>query len=598
MNFNKIIFTSIAVFLVFILSFSLYNLIDNYYIVFNAKSIETFQDGKIVNSNPDYSKDIKKIIKRTNYDSLVNYPSGYSISYPNNMNVDLTLSPDFVRIYNANVDIKASLEYSPYTYLNKSFKKVIKDYLKNPVKYPIEYTKKFFVAKINKIYPLFVYEDDKMEGYFNEYLLRFIADKKYQADNSINVIEDKWIITNNYKTKIFSFNRAPALTSTETMNYYSQIFIITGPSEFYSFIIRSDNQKSLQESQNSIINSFDKIKKRGKNSYNIDFKPELPKWNSETSDFYNKLNNTDKVIWGYFYPKAIFNYSKVENVENQIDYNFPLLLHYINIGEPFDSFPLKGMEDAYNRGQVVELTAQISFNGNDNSPKHNSNFDYIDGKYDEQIRQFAQEAKGFKHPFLFRLNNEMNTDWCQYSGILLLSDPDMYIKIWQRIYDIFEEEGVDNAIWIFNPHFSPGSPSFPPTNWNGDVSYYPGNKYVQMLGITGYNNGTYLNEVTGETWRDFDEIYKPMVERYQATYGNFPWIIAEFASSSVGGDKEKWITDMFKILPKYKNIKAAVWWSYYDPDYRYPDKDIPARRYWLDEKIEYLDAFKKGVHAN
>jgi hypothetical protein len=38
-----------------------------------------------------------------------------------------------------------------------------------------------------------------------------------------------------------------------------------------------------------------------------------------------------------------------------------------------------------------------------------------------------------------------------------------------------------------------------------------------------------------------------------------------------------------------------VWWSYADFDYSKNKKGTPARRYWLDEKPEYLRAFREGL---
>ena len=49
---------------------------------------------------------------------------------------------------------------------------------------------------------------------------------------------------------------------------------------------------------------------------------------------------------------------------------------------------------------------------------------------------------------------------------------------------------------------------YPPLKWNSHVSYYPGNKYVHIIGLTGYNTGTYYKDLTGERWRSFTEIEK------------------------------------------------------------------------------------------
>ena len=68
-------------------------------------------------------------------------------------------------------------------------------------------------------------------------------------------------------------------------------------------------------------------------------------------------------------------------------------------------------------------------------------------------------------------------------------------------------------------------------------------------------------------------------------------MITEFASSSIGGDKAKWITDMFEHIDKYNNIKIAVWFSAAD----YDENGVAARPYWLDETDETLNAFKQGI---
>ena len=59
------------------------------------------------------------------------------------------------------------------------------------------------------------------------------------------------------------------------------------------------------------------------------------------------------------------------------------------------------------------------------------------------------DPKEYHHPILFRLNNEMNTDWTSYAGIITLLDPDIFIASWKRLYEIFQQEQVDNCIWIF-----------------------------------------------------------------------------------------------------------------------------------------------------
>ena len=92
-----------------------------------------------------------------------------------------------------------------------------------------------------------------------------------------------------------------------------------------------------------------------------------------------------------------------------------------------------------------------------------------------------------------------------------------------------------------------------------------------------------------EEWREFDVIYDEIEALYLPHFSQYPWIITEFASSSIGGDKVAWIDNMFAHIGDYSNIKIAVWFSYADFD-----GEIPARPYWLDETPETLEAFRRG----
>lgn len=130
----------------------------------------------------------------------------------------------------------------------------------------------------------------------------------------------------------------------------------------------------------------------------------------------------------------------------------------------------------------------------------------------------------------------------------------------------------------------------PPDRWNDAINYYPGEGYAQLIGVTGYNNGTYYTQ-WGEQWREFDAIYDHIQSLYGEVFGAFPWIITEFSSSSVGGDKAAWIDNMFAAIGNYPNIKIAVWFSSADWD----TEGNVARPYWLDETPETLDAFRRGL---
>jgi beta-mannanase len=202
--------------------------------------------------------------------------------------------------------------------------------------------------------------------------------------------------------------------------------------------------------------------------------------------------------------------------------------------------------------------------------------------HDSDLRRIARDVAEFGDAVLFRLNNEMNGDWVVYSGYWTSQDAEIFKAVWRHLFRIFQEEGATNAIWVWNPH----DRSFPPFAYNHALMYDPGPRYYDVVGLTGYNNGTYY---PNEAWRTFDEIYRPLYDAYVTYFPDKPFMITEFASSSIGGDKAAWIRDALTRLTEYPKIKIAIWWNDVDMD-----GDRPARPYRLEGEA-VLDAFTEGL---
>ncbi len=490
-------------------------------------------------------KDNKKVYITENTLRLVNYTDGYMTDFPRNFEFDFSKSPLYTKGGNKSFDVTISKERSPY---------------------------------------------EDVDEYLAYYLNRFILNESYQNANRISVSEANISTKNGYDAQIIRavINEA----GDAVFDGYAYVLIKTGTKEFYRLMFRYDTALyGFDEILDTAINSFSTFEPFGEAVYDVRFEPEIPGyWSSETKELYKKIADSDKIRWGIFteniYQEGIEQ--KVPQIEEKSAYTFPVILSYMQ--HTWD-FPTEFMKKNYDDGKLVELTYQITSDNNQDLFGYTPNIDIYRGIKDEEIRKFARDAKEFGHPFLFRLNNEMNSDWTSYSGIINMSDPEIYISNWRRFYDIFKEEGVNNAIWIFNSNDN----DYPPCKWNNFLAYYPGDDYVQMIGLTGYNTGTYYEHVSGEIWREFETIYDDLQAKYEPFFSEFPWIITEFGSSSVGGDKVKWIDDMFACINKYPNIKIAVWFSCADYDTREEFNGAVARPYWLDETDETLNAFAKGV---
>ncbi len=366
-------------------------------------------------------------------------------------------------------------------------------------------------------------------------------------------------------------------------NYYASVDLIAGKA-VYTFFIKSDLPFDETNGYLDLVENFATFEPTATAA---DFKIRETanvSWNEETRSLYEKyFLSGGELTWGIFEPTAPYSFENLTQLEANLDYNFKFLLVYKSVQKTFPKGYVKNtLQGAYDQGKIVELTLQTVAQG---PGEGNMVYDILDGAYDEFLTAFAKETVEFGHPVLFRFGNEMNGDWCVYSAYHTAKDTDVFVELYKYIYGIFEAEGADNVIWVWNPN----EKSYPDYKWNNELLYYPGDEYVDLVGITGYNNGTYYQAI-GETWRGFTEIYDPLYQRVAAILEK-ALIFSGFSSSSVGGNKEQWVRNMFANLYKYPKIKLAIWWNGCDWD---QDGNI-ARPYFIDESEELLEIFKENL---
>ncbi len=425
-------------------------------------------------------------------------------------------------------------------------------------------------------------QDMKIQIYYDNFkdstndtgnLLNY-GNKHINGDNEyIEVILEDTTRRYGIKTVTTQWKRKKIDSIDNDLNYYTLFQYIINSDEAYSVLIKTREKINYKD----YIWQIGFIEKTNHTS-NLNMKkisPEnLPEKETRAGQLYQEIFvEKDRLTWGIFYPEANKgNYSKLYDIEEKLDFKFKVLLEY------------KGLNtEAYSKlfeiqDRIIEYTFQVL--GDNSDPV--VMYEILEGKHDKLINEVAEEIKKYHGNVFFRLNNEMNGDWCSYSAWFTQTDTDIYIEVWKYFYEIFEQQEVDNVLWVWNPNWG----DFPEFKWNHYINYFPGENYVDIVGLTGYNTGTYYEH---EYWREFENIYDPMMEEYN-DYFNYEFIITEFGSNSVGGDKALWIENMMKKIKDY-DIDVAIWFSSID----YDNQGNPARVYLLDETEETIDTFKEGL---
>ncbi|MHB8793739.1 MAG: Ig-like domain-containing protein [Thermoleophilia bacterium] len=185
------------------------------------------------------------------------------------------------------------------------------------------------------------------------------------------------------------------------------------------------------------------------------------------------------------------------------------------------------------------------------------------GDFDNDIKRWARQLRDFGYPIYFRPMCEMNGDWVTWGGTVNGNTPDDYIPAWRHVHDIFVQEGATNVKWIWSPNRD-GSTADAQATFN---TYYPGDGYVDYIGINGYNWGTLYNTPDWtSSWQSFENV---IGYSYDVAVANTskPVVIAETATTEVGGNaqnggKGQWIRDAFASLPtRFPRIEMLTWFN-------------------------------------
>ena len=176
----------------------------------------------------------------------------------------------------------------------------------------------------------------------------------------------------------------------------------------------------------------------------------------------------------------------------------------------------------------------------------------IDGTHDAQIKRWASEIAAWNRPLLLRFAHEMNGNWNSWSEGVNGNRPGEYVTAYRHVRDIFRAAGAGNVTWVWSPNvvYSNSAPL---------AALYPGDAYVDRVALDGYNWGSYFSY--WKAWLSFDQIFDPGIAELRALTAK-PVMVAEMASTELGGDKAAWITATFAALKNHPEIIGFVWFNF------------------------------------
>lgn len=174
----------------------------------------------------------------------------------------------------------------------------------------------------------------------------------------------------------------------------------------------------------------------------------------------------------------------------------------------------------------------------------------IAGRFDRYIFDWAHGVRRFGHPVAIRFAHEMNGRWYPWDEGVNGNRPGQYAAAWRHVHDIFASAGATNVIWVWSPNRAfPGSLPL--------RELYPGDRYVDWVGVVGYFGGP-------GGWRrgypTFDELFQPTLREIRS-FTHRPVVITETGGTEVGGHKAEFIRAYFAGLRRHPEIIGFVWFE-------------------------------------
>lgn len=194
------------------------------------------------------------------------------------------------------------------------------------------------------------------------------------------------------------------------------------------------------------------------------------------------------------------------------------------------------------------------------------------GEYDDDVAVWAAGVQRWldadpRHALIIAPLQEMNGDWVPWG-----MDPPNFIIAYRRIVEIFRDMGMDETQirWMFAPN---GVSTFPYSATN----YWPGDDVVDVVGLSAYNFGHEFG-----LWSSVKDTLFDVTEQLRAFARNKPFLIAQIATSQVGGDREGWLTDMFDFVANHPNHLGFIYFNFdKETNWRVWDGETVAQG-WLD----------------
>jgi mannan endo-1,4-beta-mannosidase len=170
--------------------------------------------------------------------------------------------------------------------------------------------------------------------------------------------------------------------------------------------------------------------------------------------------------------------------------------------------------------------------------------DIAAGRSNVYITRFAAAVRALNLPVAISFGHEMNGNW--YPWGTTGATPAQFVAAWRLIHGLFAGVGATNVIWVWNPNdiFPVPQVQLQP--------YWPGNAYVNWVGITGY--------FSPGGPQSFATLFNPTMREIRQ-FTDEPFFIAE-TSVETGSAEVANVNSLVRGVMRHTDVLGFIWFNY------------------------------------
>ncbi len=194
----------------------------------------------------------------------------------------------------------------------------------------------------------------------------------------------------------------------------------------------------------------------------------------------------------------------------------------------------------------------------------------IDGKFDKDLVAWCDSARDFGTPIIAEYGTEVNGSWFSWNGKwngagtlngygdpTQPDGPERFKDAYRHIIQVCRGENAKNITWVFHVNDSDD----PDVGWNRLENYYPGDQWIDWIGVSVYSALTPQDTYWNDFRPDMDSVYA----RVAALAPTKPIILAEFGVTDKNplGNQADWaraaLTDITAF--RWPRLIGFSWWN-------------------------------------